>query len=51
VIGVVKLLQSNASYEGHTGPLPPSVPPSAAPPPQTPPSSPQTPDSGEVKNV
>lgn len=51
VIGVIKLMQSNASWTGHVGPLPPSVPvPPSAPPPQTPPGSPQTP-SGEVKNV
>ncbi|MGO9087302.1 MAG: LiaI-LiaF-like domain-containing protein [Candidatus Sulfotelmatobacter sp.] len=48
VIGVVKLVQSNASSDGHTGTLPP-VPPSA-PPPQDP-SAPQPPASGEVKNV
>jgi len=47
VVGVIKLLQSNASSEGHTGPLPPGVPPSA-PPPAPPP--PQPPASGEVKN-
>jgi hypothetical protein len=53
VIGVVKLLQSNASWEGHVGPLPPrqsGFPPNA-PPPATP-STPEQPDSaGEVKNV
>jgi hypothetical protein len=60
VIGVVKLMQSNASSEGHFGPLPPrsypgvmpnippSEPPSGPPPTQTP----QTPtSSGEVNNV
>jgi Domain of unknown function (DUF5668)/B-box zinc finger len=60
VIGVVKLMQSNASAEGHYGSLPPgmypgatpNVPPSAPPPPsptQTP--QPPTPSSGEVNNV
>jgi hypothetical protein len=47
VVGVVKLMQSNASSAGHTGSLPPIAPPSA-PPPQTPP---EPPASGEVKNV
>ncbi len=50
VIGVVKLMQSNASSDGHTGSLrpgaPPTVPPSAPPPAQTPSAS-----SGEVNNV
>jgi len=46
VIGVVKLVQSNASYQGHVGPLPPGAPPSAPPP-----ASPEPPASGEVKNV
>jgi Domain of unknown function (DUF5668) len=34
VIGVVKLMQSNASSEGHTGPLPPvaGFPPTGFPP-------------------
>ncbi len=55
VIGVVKLLQSNASWEGHTGPLPP--PRHSGYPPNTPPpsgvqSTPDQPSStGEVKNV
>jgi hypothetical protein len=48
VVGIVKLLQSTASSQGHIGPLPP-VPPSA-PPPQTPP-APQPPAPGEVNNV
>ena len=49
VIGVVKLVQSNASSSGHIGPppgAPPSVPPPAAP--QPPASNDAT---GEVKNV
>jgi len=66
VIGVVKLVQSNASYTGHVGPLPPGAPcypPSAPPPPGMPgtfsgpeagttagPGSDST-SSGEVKNV
>lgn len=56
VIGVVKLVQSNASYAGHVGSLPPgtSIPPTAPPPPADPgsssiPGSQST--SGEVKNV
>lgn len=58
VIGVVKLMQSNASTTGHTGALrggvPPAVPPGAAPPvppPQAPPNPDQTPSSGEVNHV
>jgi hypothetical protein len=49
VIGVVKLLQSNASAAGHVGPLPPSP----AGPPAIPPPPPPGPDaaSGEVRNV
>lgn len=56
VIGVVKLVQSNASGAGHIGPLP-GVPPAVAPmpPPQPPPppsSNPgSTSSSGEVHNV
>ena len=66
VIGVVKLVQSNASYSGHVGPLPPG--PTGYPPPPPPPGAPTTfqgtaqnppessapsvdPSSGEVKNV
>jgi B-box zinc finger len=59
VIGVVKLMQSNASYNGHVGPLPPGSP--GFPPQGPPPMSPATPQdgvqtteqtsSGEVKNV
>jgi hypothetical protein len=54
VVGVVKLLQSSASSEGHVGPLPGS-PPAAGP--MQPPPPPITPDpgatssSGEVRNV
>ena len=55
VIGVVKLLQSNASSAGHVGPLPPGPPPSApppiAPPPQASPGPEQAPSSGEVNHV
>ena len=58
VIGVVKLMQSNASSAGHFGPLPPGVPPSVPPtpppvstPPQATPGSEQPPSSGEVNNV
>src|SRR5579885_2437165 len=54
VIGVVKLMQSNASSAGHIGPLPPGVsgytpvPPTPVPPAGTVDSQPS---SGEVKNV
>jgi hypothetical protein len=65
IIGVVKLMQSNASWTGHIGPLPPGTtgypPPPTAPGPPTAysgmsqdvPSAPQSTDSssGEVKNV
>ncbi|HTT21452.1 MAG TPA: DUF5668 domain-containing protein, partial [Candidatus Sulfotelmatobacter sp.] len=67
VVGVVKLVQSNASYTGHIGPLPPgpmAYPPTAPPVPgapspyegvaQNPPAPPAQnidPSSGEVKNV
>lgn len=62
VIGVVKLMQSNASMVGHVGPLPPGATGYPAPPPMPPnpgvPSVPQNPapgteqsSSGEVKNV
>jgi len=52
VVGVVKLLQSNASSAGHVGPLP-SAPPAVGPtPPPTPSSDPAaTSSSGEVRNV
>jgi len=65
VIGVVKLVQSNASYDGHVGPLPPPGSPGGGPavypPPPPPPGVPSTPSnavqgteppsSGEVRNV
>lgn len=60
VIGVVKLLQSNSSTDGHIGPPPPgmptSVPPGSSmnvppPPPAVPQSPEQSASSGEVKNV
>jgi hypothetical protein len=59
VIGVVKLMQSNASSAGHIGPLPPggvlpTVPPGVSTyvaPPQAPPNPEQTGSTGEVKNV
>jgi hypothetical protein len=60
VIGVVKLVQSNASTNGHVGPLPPGIPPSVppgmsqnVPPPPAPPMAQnpeQTTSSGEVNN-
>jgi len=55
VIGVVKLVQSNASSEGHVGALPPAVPPGAGspnvPPTPTPQNPEQTASSGEVNHV
>ena len=57
VIGVVKLMQSNASSDGHIGPLPPGstgYPPNTPPPPAMQGTSVQNtepPSSGEVKNV
>jgi hypothetical protein len=58
VVGVVKLLQSNASSAGHRGPVPPLPPAVAAPPASTPPpSNPPLSNSGppspseEVRNV
>jgi hypothetical protein len=55
VIGVVKLIQSNASTQGHVGPLPPGpgYPPSTPPPPgvQSTVTESQPASSGEVKNV
>jgi hypothetical protein len=58
VIGVVKLMQSNASTSGHIGPLPPGPPPNVPPavppnvaPPQAPPNPEQTASSGEVNHV
>jgi hypothetical protein len=56
VVGIVKLLQSSASSEGHVGPLP-GAPPAAGPMPPPPPPPPVTPDpgatssSGEVRHV
>ena len=51
VVGVVKLVQSNASSAGHVGPLPTGIPPSI-PPTAPPPQNPQPPaSSGEVNNV
>jgi hypothetical protein len=51
-VGVVKLLQSTASSEGHIGPLPPPAPPPPSAPtvPQAPESS-SAPSSGEVNHV
>jgi hypothetical protein len=57
VIGVVKLLQSNASSAGHIGPLPPAppvvTPPAPPPPPPSNPvpSNPGPASSEEVRNV
>jgi len=53
VVGIVKLLQSSASSEGHVGPLP-GAPPAAGPmpPPPAPPApDPGAPSSGEVHHV
>ena len=49
VVGIVKLLQSTASSQGHIGPLPPGSPPPPTPP-QAPPDSTE-PASGEVRHV
>src|SRR5579864_4475181 len=58
VIGVVKLMQSNASSSGHIGPAPPVTPPYVPPggspnvaQPPSPANPEQTAHSGEVKNV
>ena len=51
VVGVVKLLQSNASSAGHIGPLPPAPPAVAAPPTPPPPNTEPASSSGEVRNV
>jgi hypothetical protein len=54
VIGVVKLVQSNASAEGHivrVAPGFPPTPPPSAPPPDAPSSPEQPPSSGEVNHV
>jgi Domain of unknown function (DUF5668)/B-box zinc finger len=52
VVGVVKLLQSNASSAGHVGLFPPAPNPAAPPPPPPPSSDPgATSASGEVRNV
>jgi len=51
VVGIVKLLQSNASSVGHVGPLPPG-PGSVAPPqPPPPPDQAAASSSGEVPHV
>lgn len=50
VVGVVKLVQGNASSNGHLVSLPPTAP-SAPPPPTPPPGTQQPPTSGEVHNV
>jgi hypothetical protein len=56
-IGVVRLMQSNASSAGHVSPLPPPVvgyTPNVPPPPMAPTAAPiqqEPPSSGEVKNV
>jgi hypothetical protein len=58
VIGVVKLMQSNASLSRHIGSLPPGTPSSVPPPvppnvapPQAPSNPEQTASSGEVNHV
>lgn len=61
VIGVVKLMQSNASYSGHVAPpplvspsyppAPPTVPPAAPPVTSSPAPGAESTSSGEVKNV
>jgi hypothetical protein len=49
VIGIVKLLQSTASSEGHVNTLPPGTPPAAVPP-QAPPNTHES-TPGEVRHV
>jgi len=57
VIGIVQLVKSNASWEGHVAPLPPSppgfppTPPPSAPVPPAASGSEQPPSSGEVNHV
>ena len=52
VVGIVKLLQSNASSAGHVGLFPPAANAAAPPPPQPPSPDPgATSSSGEVRNV
>jgi Domain of unknown function (DUF5668)/B-box zinc finger len=51
VVGVVKLMQSTASSEGHIGPPPPAAPPPSAPTAPQAPQSSATPSSGEVDHV
>jgi len=56
VVGVVKLMQSNASSNGHIGPLSPGMPPSVPPGgsqsvPPAPQNPEQPPSSGEVNHV
>lgn len=57
VIGVVKLIQGNASSQGHIGRTPPGSFPPIPPPPavqttiENAPQTPEPPSSGEVKNV
>jgi Domain of unknown function (DUF5668) len=53
VVGIVKLLQSNASNAGHTGLFPPGRPGVTPPPPVAPPPSDASapPPGGEVRNV
>jgi|SRR5579863_3789945 cell wall-active antibiotic response 4TMS protein YvqF/B-box zinc finger protein len=59
VIGVVKLMQSNASSDGHVGMfppgtypnIPPTAPPNAPPPQATQPPTSSSSNSGEVNNV
>jgi Domain of unknown function (DUF5668)/B-box zinc finger len=51
VVGIVKLLQSSASSQGHVGPLPPGPAGAPPPPPQAVPPSTTEPTSGEVNHV
>jgi hypothetical protein len=51
VVGIVKLLQSNASSAGHVGPLPPGPGYVAPPQPPPPPDQAATSSSGEVPHV
>ncbi len=49
--GIVKLMQSHASLEGHIERTYPATPPISPPPPPAPPAPPQPPTSGEVDHV
>jgi hypothetical protein len=49
--GIVKLMQSHASLEGHIAPTYPAMSPISPPEPPVPPAPPQPPTPGEVNHV